>query len=158
VCDFKLKFPSRCYYYSIKCEKQKVEKFKELVLGKILSIKRKLGSVYSTLENPKIGGVLLKESLSKCFLERDHHIELLAPSLLSMLITNTDMYENIERLLERFREVTSMSKEINAFSKFRKLSEDKVYSKILAKLDSGWNKSLSNQQSFVKKWNLSYII
>lgn len=158
VCDFKLKFPSKCYYYSIKCEKQKVEKFKELVLGKILSIKRKLGSVYSTLENPKIGGVLLKEFSSKCFLGRDHHIKLLAPSLLPMLITNTDMYENIERLLERLREITSMSEEINAFSEFRKLLEDKIYGKILAKLDSGWNKSLSNQQSFVKKWNLSYII
>ena len=149
---FELKLPSRHYYYSIKCERQKVEKIRRLIQKKIWSIKRDR-SVYSSFDRLGVWEYI-KEPLSRCFLSKDYGIELYAPPLLPLIIDDCE-YERVKRALEELREITSSSREIDSFSKLRKLYN--VCDDILEKMRR-WKDSFDCQQTFARKWNLSYIV
>jgi len=144
-------------YYAISCEKQKAEAFKQAVLRKISSLGKELNACMPLTEL-KVGDIAEKEFISKFFQADEHYVRLLAPSLLTLALTDDNEVGRILKALDELRKLSSLSA-IEALPRLEALKkENPIIPRLLAKLGNIWKDSFENQRSFASMWRLAYVI
>lgn len=148
----------QCYYYNLCAEIEHVEKFVNSVETRVLNIEHHMWKSDTSILSQEVEDFIKKKLLPQIIIEDDSKICMLAPPLISLLLSSNISGNNMWSYLKRLKD-TALQGKLLFYLEIVKLKQEKTWRSLaLRKIGSPWNRALQAQQEYVKKHKLWYIV